>query len=224
MAPPSDRAPNSLTLEELRLALASSIAAAASFDGWGKAAVAFAAVQKGVDPDAAAYAFRGGPMDMIAAWIADIDAQMLAALPAETLAALPVRERIRSLVSQRLASLAGQEEALRRAIAVMASPRNTGRALKLGFASADTMWRLAGDTATDYNHYTKRLILSGVYAATLAVFVDDHSEGKSDTLAFLDRRIDGIIRFEKTKAKLVRPQGEHFSMARLLGRLRYPAT
>lgn len=223
MALPSDSPSDGLTLDELRLALAPAIAAAAGFDGWGDEAVVYAAGRKGIDPDAAAYAFRGGAMDMIAAWIADIDAQMLAALPAATLAALPVRERIRRLIGQRLASLAGQEEALRRAIAVMASPRNAGRAVKLGFASADTMWRLAGDTATDYNHYTKRLILSGVYAATLAVFVDDHSEGKADTLAFLDRRIDGIIRFEKTKAKLMRPQGEHFSMARLLGRLRYPA-
>ena len=222
MARPSDPALDALTLDELRLALAPAIASAASFDGWSEEAVASAAAEKGVDP-AAAYAFRGGAMDMIAAWIAEIDAQMRTALSAEALAAMPVRARIRSLVAQRLSSLAGQEEALRRALSVMASPRHAGRALKLGFASADAMWRLAGDTATDYNHYTKRLILSGVYAATLAVFVDDQSEGKADTLAFLDRRIDGIIRFEKTKERIIRPQAEHFSMARLLGRLRYPA-
>ncbi|MFN6935372.1 MAG: COQ9 family protein, partial [Tsuneonella sp.] len=79
-----------------------------------------------------------------------------------------------------------------------------------------------GDTATDYNHYTKRAILGSIYAATLAVFVDDQSEGKADTRAFLDRRIDGIMRFEKAKAQILRPDAEHFSITRFLGRLRYP--
>jgi ubiquinone biosynthesis protein COQ9 len=96
--------------------------------------------------------------------------------------------------------------------------------LRLGWNSADAMWRLAGDTATDYSHYTKRTILAGLYAATLAIFVGDESDGKAETLAFLDRRIEGVMRFEKAKARLLRPEIERFSMARLLGRLRYPAT
>jgi len=85
------------------------------------------------------------------------------------------------------------------------------------------MWRLAGDRATDYNHYTKRAILAGIYAATLQVFAHDTSEDKADTRAFLDRRIEGIMRFEKAKAQLLRTPEERFSMTRLLGRLRYPA-
>ena len=84
------------------------------------------------------------------------------------------------------------------------------------------MWRLAGDTATDYNHYTKRALLAGIYGATLAVFVDDESEGKADTATFLDRRIENVMQFEKAKAQLLRPSDERFSMARFLGRLRYP--
>lgn len=79
-------------------------------------------------------------------------------------------------------------------------PQNVARAAKLGWRSVDTMWRMAGDTATDYNHYTKRTILLGVYTATITVFLDDDSEGQADTRAFLSRRIDGIMRFEKAKA------------------------
>ena len=85
------------------------------------------------------------------------------------------------------------------------------------------MWRLAGDVATDYNHYTKRAILASIYTATLAVFVNDESEDKADTRAFLDRRIDGVMRFEKAKAQFLRPDAERFSVTRFLGRLRYPA-
>jgi ubiquinone biosynthesis protein COQ9 len=212
-----------LTLEELRIALAPAIADAAAFDGWSETAVRDAARQAGVDGDVAVYAFAEGPMAMIAAFAASIDAAMASALPAEKLATLKIRERIRSLVTFRLKAFAGREEALRRALAVMASPHHLAEAARLGWSSADAMWRLAGDTSVDYNHYTKRATLSAVYAATLAVLVDDQSDGKADTLAFLDRRIEGIMRFEKAKARLLRPDREHFSMVRLLGRLRYPA-
>jgi ubiquinone biosynthesis protein COQ9 len=211
-----------LTLDELRVALAPAIADAAVFDGWSNAALVAAAQMDGVDPDVARLAYPGGAMDMIAAWVASIDLAMAEALPPETLAAMKIRARIRSLVEARLAAVVGREEALRRALAIMAMPQNVVRAGKLGWASADVMWRLAGDTATDYNHYTKRAILASIYAATLAVFVDDESEGKAETRAFLDRRIDGIMKFEKFKAQMLRPSSERFSVARFLGRLRYP--
>ena len=162
-------------------------------------------------------------MDMIAAWIARIDADMAAALPPERIGNLPIRERIRTLVQFRLDAAAPHREALRRALAIMAMPQNARAALKLGWHSADAMWRLAGDTAADYNHYTKRAILGGIYAATLAVFANDQSDDDADTRAFLDRRIDGVMRFEKAKARLLRPADEHFSPARFFGRLRYPA-
>ncbi len=223
MAQTSDQHPTDLPLDALRLALAPGVARAAAFDGWSETAVRYAAMEAGVDGEVARLAFADGPMAMIAAWTAHVDAAMARAEPPAELAVLPVRERIRRLVLARLDAIAGQEEALRRALAIMAMPGNAARALRLGWHSADAMWRLAGDKATDYNHYTKRAILGGVYAATLAVFADDASEGKADTHAFLDRRIDGILRFEKAKAKWLRPTDERFSLARVIGRLRYPA-
>ena len=212
-----------LTLEETRLLLAEAIADAAVFDGWSAAAVTAAAQQHGVDPAIAALAFSDGAMAMIAAWIARVDAAMATAFAGIVLANDPIRERIRRLVTFRLEALAGREEALRRALAIMAMPQNAASAIRLGWASADAMWYLAGDTATDFNHYTKRAILAGLYAATLAVFANDESEDKADTRAFLDRRIAGVMRFEKAKAQLLRPNDQRFSMARFLGRLRYPA-
>ncbi len=210
------------TLDELRLALAPEIARAAVFDGWGDAALNQAAAQAGVDPAVARLAFPGGAMDMIAGWIAAVDERMDAAFADGRLAALKVRERIRALALFRLEAAAGQEEALRRALAIQAMPQNLVRTARLGWSSADAMWRLAGDTATDYNHYTKRALLAGIYAATLAVFVDDESEGKADTRAFLDRRIEGVMKFEKAKAQFLQ-RDVRFDPARFLGRLRYPA-
>ncbi|MDE1918481.1 MAG: COQ9 family protein [Sphingomonadales bacterium] len=215
--------PRDLTLDEVRVALAPVLADAVAFDGWSEAAVRAAARQVGVDEDVAAYAFGEGAMAMIAGFSAYVDAAMAEGLPHEALMAMKVRERIRALVSFRLKAWFGREEALRRALAIMASPRHAAAAARLGWASADTMWRLAGDVATDYNHYTKRATLAGIYAATLAVLVDDESEDHAQTMAFLDRRIEGIMHFEKLKARVLSPDREHFSVVRLLGRLRYPA-
>ncbi len=210
------------TLDELRLILAPSVADGAIFDGWGMEAVSMAADMEGIDPDIARLAFKGGAMDMIGAWIETVDAGMAAAFPPETIHSMKVRARIRALVAFRLNALAGRDEALRRAMAIMAMPQNAVRSLGIGWRSADIMWRLAGDTSTDYNHYTKRVTLLGVYGSTLAVFVDDESEGKRDTAGFLDRRIDDVMRFEKIKARVVGSDRDRFSVTRFLGRLRYP--
>lgn len=212
-----------LTLAEIRALLAPQIAADAAFDGWSLAGVESAAKLKSIDPATARIAFDGGAMDMIDAWIADIDAAMADALPAAQIGNLPIRERIRRLVEFRLDLIAPHRESLRRALAIMAMPQNAARTAKLGWRSADAIWRLAGDTAVDYNHYTKRAILGGIYAATLAVFANDSSEGQAETRAFLARRIEGIMRFEKAKAKWLSGADMHFSPSRFLGRLRYPA-
>ncbi|MBV7265055.1 COQ9 family protein [Erythrobacter ani] len=217
-----------MTLDELRIALAPEIAASAIFDGWNETALLAAADMAGADPDIAKLAFPDKPlggraMDMIEAWIASVDQKMEAAWPQDRLAELKIRERIRTLIAFRLEAVTDVDEAVRRAMSIMAMPQHAPRSLQLGWRSADLMWRLAGDTATDYNHYTKRTILAGIYSATLAVFVNDDSEGKAKTYEFLDRRIDGVMKFEKAKAKLTKRNVELPSLTRFLGRLRYPS-
>lgn len=212
------------TLDDLRARLVPLVAANAGFDGWTAKAVAMAAEQAGVDGDIAALAFKDGPMAMIAAWFATIDAGMLESLPPETLAAMKIRAKITALVEARLTLLAPHREALRRAQSILALPKNIATATKLGWHAADVMWRAAGDTAVDYNHYTKRATLGTVYAATLITFVNDESEDFAETRAFLARRIEDIMRFEKAKARLKGRSDLHFSPARFFGRLRYQAS
>ena len=211
------------TLDEVRTRIAADIAANAAFDGWGDAARDLAAEMAGIDRDIAALAFPGGAVDMIDAWFAAIDTAMIAALPAETLATMKIRERIRAMVEARLDAAAPMRESLRRAVSILAMPQNLGRGAALGWRTVDLIWARAGDTATDYNHYTKRGILFAVYASTVAVFLDDDSERHEDTSAFLTRRIDGIMRFEKAKAGFLARVEHRPSLSRFVGRLRYPA-
>ncbi|MEO0439892.1 MAG: COQ9 family protein [Pseudomonadota bacterium] len=213
--------PEDPTLDEVRAFLAPSLAMQAAFDGWNETAVEAAALQEDVDTDLARLAFNDGPVDMIAAWFESVDTRMAERYSAEELDAMKIRERITNLVLARLEILEPDREGLRRALAILAAPPNVRWAAKLGWGAADKMWRLAGDTATDYNHYTKRTLLSAVYGSTISVFLDDESEDFADTRAFLDRRIANVMQFEKVKARVTGRGGDRFSMARFFGRLRY---
>lgn len=210
------------TLDEIREALAPRLASHAAFDGWNDGAVASAAMEVGVDADIAKLAFKGGAMALIEAWIGAVDAEMARRLPPEKLNAMKIRDRITALVATRLEIAAPDREGQRRALAIMAMPQNITAATRIGWRSADRMWRLAGDTASDFNHYTKRMTLSAVYASTLAVFVNDESASFAETRAFLDRRIDNVMQFEKVKAQAKSRQDMLPSLSRFIGRLRYP--
>jgi len=212
-----------MNLDELRAELAPRIPAHAAFDGWGEAAIAMAAAELGVPANRARLAFPGGAAQMIDCWFDWIDKAMLLAFPPERIAALKIRARIHDLILFRFETLAPQREALRRALAMLAMPQNALAGARLAWRSADRIWRVAGDTATDFNHYSKRAILIGVYGSATLVFLDDDSGGLADTRAFLDRRIDDVMRFEKIKASWRGTGARMPSLSRFLGRLRYPA-
>jgi len=208
-------------LEQLRRKLALAVGENAVFDGWTRKAVDSAATQLGVDPAQARLAMPKTQAAMVDLYIKEVDRSLEAWFTPERLAGMKIREKIRSLVWRRLEIMGPAREAVRRALAVLAMPQNIPLALRISWRTADQMWRIAGDTSTDFNHYTKRMTLGAVYGSTLLAWLEDQSEGWSDTAAFLDRRIDGVMKFEKWKAGW-KGSGESLSLSRFLGRLRYP--
>ena len=208
-------------LEQLRRRMALAVGENAVFDGWTRAAVDSAAGQLGIDPGQARIAMPKTQPGMIDVYIQEVDRALQAWFTPKRLAGIKIREKIRSLVWHRLEIMEPARESVRRALAILAMPQNLPLALQISWRSADLMWRIAGDTSTDFNHYTKRMTLGAVYGSTLLVWLDDRSEGLTETAAFLDRRIDDVMRFEKFKAEW-RSSSEHFSPSRFFGRLRYP--
>jgi ubiquinone biosynthesis protein COQ9 len=216
-------APTDMILDELRAALGPRIAPNAVFDGWSDKALAMAASELGVPAPRARLCFPGGAPEMIDAWFDATDRATAAAFPLERIEAMKIRDRIREVILFRLELIQPQKEALRRALAILAQPQNVVLAARLGWRAADRMWRIAGDKATDFNHYSKRAILMGVYGSTALVYLDDESDRLAITRAFLDRRIDDVMRFEKAKASWRGSSRRLPSLSRFLGRLRYPA-
>ena len=156
-----------------------------------------------------------GPADLAALLSRRHDAQALERL--EDPAALKIRQRIRAAVEARLDAAADDDAAVRRWAGYLVLPLNLPLALRLLWESADRLWRWAGDTATDENHYSKRLILSGILASGLALRL---SGSKAEAMAFVDSRIENVMTFERWKAGR---QGGHLlsEVARALGKLRY---
>jgi ubiquinone biosynthesis protein COQ9 len=214
-------APADMTLDELRLSLAERLPTHAVFDGWSATALANAADELDVPADRAALCFPGGAIEMIDAWFATIDAAMAEQLQSLDLGTMKIRDRIRTALLVRLDEATRQPDALRRAITQLGRPLNAGRAVKLAWRAADSMWRAIGDTSVDFAWYSKRATLAALYTSVLTAWMDDDSEDFSDTRAFLDRRIDDVMRFEKFKVRLKPEPDRHFSPVRFLGRLRY---
>ncbi len=170
-----------------------------AFEGWSQKLLDDAICEADVDEHMAVLAFPQGVRDLITAFSAQGDAAMHATLP--EVDGLKIRERITQAVWARLMCDSEHREAVRRAVGWLSLPSRQKLAAELLFESANQMWRWAGDTSTDYNYYTKRLILSGVIASTRLIWLNDTSEGDANTRAFLERRIENVMQFEKAKAK-----------------------
>ncbi len=214
--------PDPSPLEQLRRRLALAVGENAVFDGWTRTAVDSAAGQLGIDPAQARLAMPKTQAGLIDLYLQEVDRGLAAWFTPERLEPLKIREKIRSLVWRRLEIVGPAREAVRRALAILAMPQNVPLALKASWRTADLMWRIAGDTSTDFNHYTKRMTLGAVYASTLLAWLDDQSEGWTDSAAFLDRRIDDVMKFEKWKAQWRGSSDRRISPSRFFGRLRYP--
>ena len=189
-------------LAETRTRLIEAALAHVPFDGWSEAALAQARTDVGIDREMARLAFPRGGLDMAMAFHRMMDARLAEELRATPLETMRTRERIAFAVRRRIELVADHREAVRRGGTLFALPGNAPEGARLIWETADIIWTACGDTATDYNWYSKRAILASVYSATLLYWLGDESPGFENTWAFLDRRIEGVMQFEKTKASL----------------------
>ncbi len=164
------------------------------FDGWTVDVLRQAAVAAGYDAATALRVFPRGPVEAVEAWIALADRRMIEALGTHDLSVLKIRERIALAIRLRLEALAAHREAVRRALGLLSLPHNAPLAAPSLWRTVNAIWYAVGDTATDFNYYTKRGLLAGVYTATVLYWLEDKSQDFIDTWAFLDRRIADVMR------------------------------
>ena len=170
-----------------------------AFDGWSQATFDAALRDTGVQPAHARTLCPRGAVDLAIAYHKRGDAAMITALQAADLREMRFRDKVAHAIRLRLAAI-DDKEAVRRGTTMFALPHMAPDGAKLIWGTADAIWNTLGDTSRDVNWYTKRLTLSGVYSAVVLFWLGDGSLDGQATDAFIDRRIDDVMRFEKFKA------------------------
>ena len=170
-----------------------------AFEGWNQQTLRKAAQAAGYKRTDAIRVFPGGAIDAVDAFLRSSDEAMVEGLSGYHLETMKIRERIGTALWLKLTAMAPHREAVRKALAVQAMPFYCTHAIKNLYNTVDAIWFAIGDTSTDFNFYTKRLTLAGVFSATLIFWLDDQSPGQVLTSEFLDRRIEEVMRFEKLK-------------------------
>ena len=173
----------------------------AAFDGFTDALLAKAGKAAGLEKPELDRLFPEGARSLIEAYSLSADAEMEKLLAEMDLAKMKIRERIAAAVLARLSILKPHKEAARRAAATLTLPMHASLGARLMYHTVDAMWRAVGDTSTDFNFYSKRGILAGVYGATLVRWFNDASEEEQATRDFLAARIGNVMQFEKFKAE-----------------------
>ncbi len=169
------------------------------FDGWSEATLRAAIAASGVDAALAHALFPRGGIDLAVAFHRQGDRRMLEALAAADLSGLRFRDKIAKAVRLRIEAIPDREP-VRRGATLFALPQNSLTGTRLIWDTADAIWTALGDSARDLSWFTKRVTLAGVYGATTLYWLGDTSPGAEATWAFLDRRIEDVMRFEKAKA------------------------
>ena len=187
--------------EDLREAVLNAALPHAAFDGFTDMVLQKAGAEAGLEKADVARLFEDGPISLLEYYSTRTDAEMEQRLAQMDLAGMKIRERIATAVKTRLAILKPHKEAARRAAALLSLPMHAALGARLVYRTVDAMWRAAGDTSTDFNFYTKRGILAGVYGSTAMRWFNDTSEDEAATDAFLADRIENVMQFEKFKAK-----------------------
>ncbi|PCD77893.1 COQ9 family protein [Pseudothioclava arenosa] len=191
-----------LDIARMRADLLEAIKPHVAFDGWSEPAFQAAVDEVGLEPALARVICPRGAVDLAVEYHRAGDRAMLAALTEEALGGLKFREKVAFAVRVRLE--AADPELVRRGASLFALPQHAATGSKLVWETCDLIWRTLGDTSEDYNWYTKRLTLSGVYSSTVLYWIGDESEDHQDSWAFLDRRIEDVMRFEKVKGNLLK--------------------
>lgn len=208
-------------LEAARAKILEAVLDEVPYSGWTPQAMQAAAKQAGVDEETLKRAFPAAS-DLVCYWSRQCDGAMRAKLAKRDLTKMKVREKIALAVRARLAAMEKHKIAARKAMEFFAFTLHAGAGLKCLYDSCDAMWRAAGDTSSDFNFYTKRMILAGVYSRTFLVWLNDSSEDGRETKEFLDKRIGEVMEFEKFKAKMKENFADWPNPLDVLAKMRYP--
>ncbi len=172
------------------------------FEGWNQKALELAFVEAQIDVKFLPFIFENGCEDITDFFICTIDEKMKEASIGVDFSAMKIRDRIKNLVKIRLKINQEYQPQLQKLIHFYLNQKHIVNAFKNSYKTADLMWKIAGDDSTDFNFYSKRIILAKIYIRVLICFAKDKSENYQKTLNLLDSQIEKVMQFTAFKFKV----------------------
>ena len=146
-----------------------------------------AASKAGLTEAEQALAAPAGVVDLID-HLFDQAAELTQKQASETcLDAYRTHQQIERLIRIWLEALAPNRLAIEKALRHGLVPWQAGPGLGRVWKTSDMIWNLAGDTATDYNHYSKRLLLSAAMPPILFYWCSEPSDSQLEV--FITRQL-----------------------------------
>ena len=137
----------------------------------------------------------GSVKNLVDYYLQDIDNKMLEKLKKLDPKKLKIRECIKQAILIRINLL--KQDHVKETLKFFANPLNADLGLSSLMRTCDHIWHFAGDKSTDFNYYTKRILLSGVYSSTLLYYLKEPDPKKIEE--FVADRIDNVLTIGKFK-------------------------
>ncbi|XP_025890144.1 ubiquinone biosynthesis protein COQ9, mitochondrial [Nothoprocta perdicaria] len=181
--------------------------------GWTAEAIAEGAKTLGLSA-AAAGMFRSDGSELVLHFVSQCNTKLAELLEQEQkLVQLGETQKkttdqfLRDALEARLRMLIPYIEKWPQAVSILLLPRNIPSSLSLLTSMIDDICHFAGDQSTDFNWYTRRAVLTGIYNTTELVMMQDSSPDFEDTWRFLENRVADAVNMDNT-AKQVKSTGE----------------
>tara|TARA_Y100000746_G_C15405991_1_gene408340 strand:+ start:65 stop:748 length:684 start_codon:yes stop_codon:yes gene_type:complete len=173
-----------------------------AFEGWSSSLIKAACSELGIDHNVSKTLFPRGIIDIALANHRDGDKKMIKILADTDFEGVKIRQKITFAIKSRLQIIENEKELVKKTMSFFSLPQNFLDGHQLIWGTSDIIWNFFEDDSSDYNYYTKRLILSGVYGSVVLFWLGDDSKDNSSTWEFLDRRIQNVMSFESFKSKM----------------------
>ena len=113
--------------------------------------------------------------------------------------------KIHSLLSDQLHQDLKHKDFFKKVFMFLSLEKNFPTILDYFFSMSSNMWSVAGDTSTDINYYSKRVILCTVYSKIFIKLITVHNYDSSMIEKDIHNELNKVKKFNELKSKILSP-------------------
>jgi len=154
----------------------------------------------GLDINETELLFPEGNIDLIKFTLEQLDNELEEYCRKIDLIRLPVHKRIKKVLLSKIFLMNKNKLFYRSIFFNLLIPKKKFSLSSQLYNSVDQIWFIAGDSSTDFNFYTKRLILSVIYSRIMLFFFNNNNQQELEDI--LDESLQRVSKIPEIKSKL----------------------